>query len=95
MRYCSPLFRIAIRNPTLEAVYPIFELLGELSPHLKLVQFNEDGYLELDGCENLVDLSGDVEKFPVNLEVKDIEAERISLPSAIIPLRGEKPSRKA
>lgn len=74
----SPLFSLAIRNPPLEAVYQIVEVLGELPPHLKLVQFNEDGYLELDGCENRVDLSGDVEEFPLDLHVKDIKAERIS-----------------
>lgn len=53
-------------------------MLGELPPHFKLVQFNEDRYLELDGCENSVDLSGDVEEFPLDLHVKDIKAERIS-----------------
>lgn len=53
-------------------------MLGELPPHLKLVQFNEDGYLQLDGCENPVDLPGDVEEFPLDLHVKDIKAERIS-----------------
>lgn len=34
-------YSLAIRNPTLEAVYQIV-VLGELPPHRKLVQFNKD-----------------------------------------------------
>ena len=91
----TPLFYLAIENPPLEAVSQIIEVLGEL-PHLwKSVQFNEDGYLERDGCENPVDLSTQYQSFPLDVMVKDIEAERISLPTIDIQVMGGKASSKA
>lgn len=48
---------LAIQNPPVEAVFKNIPVLGEILPLKKLVQFNEDGCLELYGCQNPVDLS--------------------------------------
>lgn len=50
--------------------------------------------LEPDGCENPVDFSSAVEKSPLDVLVKKIQAKRISLPTINIPLGRVKPSRK-
>lgn len=90
-----PLFREAIENPTNVAIFEIASVLGELPPHLQLVQFNRAGYLERFGCESPEDMSPIVEEFPLDVLIKDIEAERISLPTVNIKLGGEKPSSKS
>lgn len=51
MRSGCPLFSLAIQNPPLAALSHVNGALGELPPDLKIVLFNEDGYLERDGCE--------------------------------------------
>ena len=42
-----------------------------------------------------MDLSSEVDELPLDVQVKNIEAERISLPTVNIPLGGKKSSRKA
>lgn len=86
----NPLFYLAMRNSPLEAVSQIIEVLGKPPHRWKFVQFNEDGYLEWYGCENPVDLSIQYLKFPLDMMVNDIEAERISLPTWVLNQRGEK-----
>lgn len=97
MRSGSPLFSLAIQNPPLEALSQITGVLGELPPDLQIAQFNEDAYLDRDGCENLADLTGqEFDELALDVQVKDIEDERISLPTVNSPLGGgKKPSRKA
>ncbi|MCJ1343399.1 hypothetical protein MMC31_001592 [Peltigera leucophlebia] len=95
IRSGTPLFHLAIQNPPVEAVSQIIELLGKLPHCWDPLQFNHDGYLERYGCKNLVDLSYQIAKSPLDIIVKDIEAERISLPSVRIGLKGEKHSGKS
>ncbi len=91
----NPLFHLAIQNPPLEAVSQIIEVLGVPPELWQSVQFNEDGYLERYGCENPVDLSTQDESFPLDTLVKNIEAERISLPTTYIQSNGRKESRRS
>lgn len=95
MRSGTPLFYLAMQNPSLEAVFQIVELLGKLPPLWKVVQLNKDGYLERYGCENPAHLPCQVEEFPLDAKVKDIETERIILPTVTTELRRGKPSSKA
>lgn len=86
----NPLFYLAMQNPPLEAVSQIIGVLGKPLHRWMSVQFNEDDYLERYGCENPVDLSIQYLNFPLDVMVKDIEAERISLPTMSTQSKGGK-----
>lgn len=66
------LFSLAIQNPPFEALSQINGALGKLLPNLKIVYFNEEGYLERDRCENPVDLFSEVDELLLDIEVKKI-----------------------
>lgn len=91
----TPLFHLAIQNPPGEALYLITEVLGDLPPHWGLAQSNDKGDSGPYGSEDPVDSSPPIAKFPLDVLVKDIEAERISLPRVNIGAKGEKPPGKA
>lgn len=88
-----PLFSLAIQNTPLAALFHVNGALGELPPNLMIVQSNEDGYLERDGCENRVNLSSAVDNSLLDVLVKKIQSKRISLPTINISLGRVKPSR--
>ncbi|MCJ1345044.1 hypothetical protein MMC31_003249, partial [Peltigera leucophlebia] len=94
MRSGTPLFHLAIQNPPNEALYEIIQVLGKLPPHWDPVQSNDNGYFGRYGSEDLVDKSSQIAKFPLDVIVKDIEAEQVSLPKVNVGVKGGKPPRK-
>lgn len=91
----TPLFHLAIQNPPNEALYQITKVLAELPPGWGLAQSNDKGDSGPHGSEDPVDLSPQIAKFPLDLLVKDIEAERISLPTVNVGVKGKNPRSKA
>lgn len=87
----TPLFHLAIQNPPNEALYQITEVLGKLPPGWGLAQSNDEGDSGPHGSEDPVDLSLQIAKFPLDVLVKDIEAERISLPTVNVGVNGKNP----
>lgn len=52
--------------------------------------FNEEGYLERDVCENLVDMFDGITLYPLHTQIHRIKDEQISLPNVNIGLKGSK-----
>lgn len=94
MRAGFHLFPTAIDNPPIEAVGQIAELLGKAPSSWNHVQFNEEGYLERDGCENPVDMFDDITLYPLHTQVNLIKDEQFGLPNVNIGLKGSKSSRE-
>ena len=86
-----PLFVCAINNTPIEAVGEIIVLLGKIPSSWNDVQFNEEGYLERDGCENPVDLSIYPGSYPLYEQVNCIVDKQINLPDINIGSKGPKP----
>ena len=94
MRAGHPLFLTSIDTSPLEAVWHIVELLGKIPSPWMHAQFNEEGYLERDGCKNPMEIFANVESLPFHEYVNSIKDEQISLPNVNIGLEGFKPPRE-
>ncbi|MCJ1347973.1 hypothetical protein MMC31_006203 [Peltigera leucophlebia] len=94
MRAGYYLFSTAIDNPPLEAVGQIVELLGKTPSSWNNVRFNEEGYLERDGCQNPETFDDVITIFPLHTQVNHIKDEQIGLPNVNIGLRGSKTLRE-
>lgn len=70
-------------------------MLGKLPPCSKVDRLNDGGCLDPYGCEIPETLFPQIAKFPLDVQVEDIEAERVSLPTVNIGLKGGKPPSKA
>ena len=88
------LFATAVDNPPLEAVGQIAELLGKVPSSWNHVRFNEEGYLERDGCKNPADMIDDITLYPLHTQVNRIEDEHFGLPNVNIGLKGSESSRE-
>ena len=68
MRVDFPLFVTAINDPPAEAVTEIVQMFGKIpSSSWNPGEFNEDGYLERDGCGNAVVVSAELIIDPLRL----------------------------
>lgn len=94
MRAGFHLFATAIDNPPLEAVEQIAELLGKVPSSWNHVRFNEEGYLERDGCENSTDMIDNITLNPLHTQVNRIEDKHFDLPNINIGLKGSKSPRE-
>ncbi len=88
------LFPTAVNTPPLEAVGQIGELLGKPPTSWNHARFNEEGYLEQDGCENPADMFDDITLYPLHKQVDRIKDEQFGLPNVNIGLKGSKTSRE-
>lgn len=94
MRAGFHLFPTAINNPPLEAVGQIGELLGKPPTSWNHIRFNEEDYLEQDGCKNHADMFDDITLYPLHKQVDRIKDEQFGLPNINIGLKGSKTSRE-
>lgn len=81
----------AINNLPLGAVEEINLLLGKLLSFWKHVQFNRNGYLTQDKCENPAGLFVELESYPMHQWVNCIEGKHFIIPDLNIGLQGSKP----
>ena len=95
MRSGTPLLYLAIQNRPFFAVYRIILVLGRLPPCWNLEQFNDGGFLDPYVSKPLEHPFPQIAEFPIDVQVKDIEAERISLPTIKIGSKEGKPPSKA
>ncbi len=86
-----PLFLCAMNNKPLNAIEKFILLLGKIPPTWTHVQFNKNGFLERDGCKNPVDISVELESYPMHQHVDHIEDPYIIFPNINIGLQGLKP----
>lgn len=70
-------------------------MLGKLPPCSKVDRLNDGGCLDPYGCEIPETPFPQIAKFPLDVQVEDIEAERVSLPTVNIGLKEGKPPSKA
>lgn len=91
LRAGFPLFPCVMSNSPLSAIEEFILLLGKVPPAWTHVQFNKKGYLERDGCENPVDISVELESYPMHQCVDGIEDPHIILPIINIGLQGFNP----
>lgn len=95
MRFGTPVLQFAIQNPPHEAVSQIINVLGKLPPRFDIAQSNIEGYPEEYAPQIPMNPSRQIARIPLDVKVKDIEAERISLPAVNIEFKGRKPPIQA
>lgn len=74
----------------LDAMQETILLLGKITSPRNHVQFNEESYMKLDGCENPVDTSVELLSYPIHQQVNRIEHKQLILPNINIGLQGSK-----
>ena len=91
MRSGFPLYACAINNTPVDAIQETILRLGKFPSSWSHVQFNQEGYLERDGCEDPVDLFVELPSCSLHQQVNLIEDKQFILPEINIRLQGSKP----
>ena len=91
LRSGFPLYACAINNTPVDAIQETILRLGKFPSSWSHVQFNQEGYLERDGCEDPVDLSVELPSCSLHQQVNLIEDKQFILPEINIRLQGSKP----